>query len=605
MVSQTLLPMPTGMELIYQAQQNFNFSRGENVDLDIKSAVEGIVIKWASICTDVLKVQSTISFAHGQHPTPYVEVDFWNARLKNLENIYDQLRDPRVKKMMLYLECTSSTYLQSFKTLFKDIVAAVVEARNICLYMKPMIKHFSRFEDIDFLDNEPYIKPLAHSVGLLWANCKYYCINTKIVTLLQMIGNLLIEATIKQLDPSSTFQGEADDVYKKMDKCVRLLELFKSAFEIVRANIMSYFKADEEPKPWLFHPRSVFQRLMNFIDRLKLVLSILETNLEFTRLEKVEIGGLRGRGLSFKCLEVFEEFNVIYNVFRNIQYEVLDPGDMSIVEDNETFKTKCLDLDRRLAAIFSQAYDDCFNLDSIFKLLNVIGKLIERPLINAEITCKFPLILDMFNDELNTVKILFDYYVDEQTPIDSYFPPVSGKILWLHKLKLRIRKVGEDFLLIDHPIVKSEEAEYMLKKREQMLVLLETRYEQIFSAWCAEVPSQITKHLNKFVLIKLPNHLIAHNFHDELVAILRETRYLKMLQIENLPPSIEEFYARMEEYNSTLNSVKRIVENYNHLKLHTLKVEYVLIEAEMLHIDEQLEKLIDEFIWVEESMYLF
>lgn len=601
MVSQTLLPMPNGMESIYEAQQKYNFSKGERIDLDIKTAIEGVIIKWAAVCSDVLKQTSQIAFAEGQHPTPFREVEFWNARLKNLENIYDQLRDPRVKKMILYLECTKSTYLNGFKTMFKNIVAAIVEARNICLYMKPMMKHFSRFEDNDFLDNEENIRPLVHCVGMLWANSKYYCSSTKIVTLLQMIGNHLIEASTKQLDPSSIFQGEADDVFKKFEKAVNILELFKSSFEIVRSNLHNYFEIAEEATPWNFHPRSVFQRLMDFIDRLKLVKKILETELEFNKLEKVEIGGLRGRGLSMKCGEIFEEFNVIYNVFRNIQYDVLDPDDKNIQADYELFTQKCLDLDRRLAAIFSQAFDDCYNLDSIFKLINVIGKLIDRPLIRDEVTVKYPFIIEIFNKELDTVKILFDLYTTENAPIDYYNAPVSGYLLWLHKLQERIRKPGEDFLLIEDPIVKTEEAEYMLHKRQQMLDLINDKSSIIFNDWCSKAPDIIWEHTNKTILTRGSNNLINLNFDDELVALLREIRYIKMLQFEPLPEEVDIFYSRNEELVEDIMSAKRIVEYYNHLRTKTLPEEFALIQHEIDMIDTYIEKLTDEMQWTDNS----
>jgi dynein heavy chain len=52
-----------------------------------------------------------------------IEIDFWNSRLKNLESIYDQLRDPRVKSMASVLELTDSVYFPFFKSQFLNIVA--------------------------------------------------------------------------------------------------------------------------------------------------------------------------------------------------------------------------------------------------------------------------------------------------------------------------------------------------------------------------------------------------------------------------------------------------------------------------------------------------
>lgn len=51
-----------------------------------------------------------------------LEIHFWNARLSNLENIYDQLKDERVRKMAVILEKTDSAYFPCFKNLFRNII---------------------------------------------------------------------------------------------------------------------------------------------------------------------------------------------------------------------------------------------------------------------------------------------------------------------------------------------------------------------------------------------------------------------------------------------------------------------------------------------------
>lgn len=100
---QTLLPMPPGIHNIYEVELTCRESGGEAVDLYLKAAIEGIIIKWATQINEILKENSRIAFAEGAHPTPTKEVEFWKDRLKNLESVYDQMRDPRVKKMASYL----------------------------------------------------------------------------------------------------------------------------------------------------------------------------------------------------------------------------------------------------------------------------------------------------------------------------------------------------------------------------------------------------------------------------------------------------------------------------------------------------------------------
>lgn len=573
------------------------------MDLPLKSSIEGIVIRWASIVGDILKQSSTLAFAGGAHPTPKSEIDFWKARLKNLECIYDQLRDPRVKKMIVYLEQTDSSYLPCYKTMFKNVVAGVIEARDICLYLKALEPHIAVFEDLEFLETGDKIKPLVHCVGLLWANSSYYRSSDKIVTLLQEIGNLLIEATDRELDPSSLFQGEADETYEKVNKCIKQLELFQTSFEHVRANLDAYFKEGVEPVPWTFHARNVFQRLMDFVDRLRLVSSILFSALEFNKLEKVEFGGLRGRLLSQKCGEVFEEFKTHYTLFSNIQYDILSPEDREIDADYENFCQKCEDLDRRLAALFEQAYDECQNLEAVFKFLNVMGSLYERPIIHAQVSEKVKEIPDRFNGKLDAIKAAYDQARKYGAPIDKYFPPVAGNLLWLIKLKKRM--AGHFDAYKEQELPETEESRYMLKKREEMWDLIVRDERRIFEDWCVSVPKQIETSLDRTYILRDEKGLLKINMDEALVAALREMRYMRDLEedLEDVVPEAMRLFKRNEELVTVNLRLRRIVEWYNYMKTKTIAVEYALIEPELIGLDEILEKIVSELTWNTDSKF--
>lgn len=64
-----------------------------------------------------------LAFKKTKFPLPIMDIDFYVNRLRNLEGIYSQLRDPRVKRMAHYLEDTRSVYLSCFKTMLTNVVA--------------------------------------------------------------------------------------------------------------------------------------------------------------------------------------------------------------------------------------------------------------------------------------------------------------------------------------------------------------------------------------------------------------------------------------------------------------------------------------------------
>ena len=53
----------------------------------------------------------------------------------------------------------------------------------------------------------------------------------------------------------------------------------------------------------------------------------METTIEFNRLEKIELGGVKGKALSKQVENLFVEFTEFVAVFQNIIYDCLDIKD--------------------------------------------------------------------------------------------------------------------------------------------------------------------------------------------------------------------------------------------------------------------------------------
>lgn len=68
---QTVLPMPVGVENIEEVKQTVIDTNGEICDLYLKSAIEAVVIKWATQINDVLSNDSSEN-ASDTNPTPSV-----------------------------------------------------------------------------------------------------------------------------------------------------------------------------------------------------------------------------------------------------------------------------------------------------------------------------------------------------------------------------------------------------------------------------------------------------------------------------------------------------------------------------------------------------
>lgn len=110
--------------------------------MELKDALESIVLKWCELITEILKQNVSIVFVN-KHPTPLDEIDFWSARYENLENILTQLRTVQMRTVVYVLEKLDSFCISSYKTVFKNLVIALNETRDITLYLNPIVKYFN------------------------------------------------------------------------------------------------------------------------------------------------------------------------------------------------------------------------------------------------------------------------------------------------------------------------------------------------------------------------------------------------------------------------------------------------------------------------------
>lgn len=80
---QTVLPMPVGVEKVHEAERILKETDGEECDLYLKSAIEGVVIKWAALVNDVLVNDCSEKTGNMVNPTPsygesiFHPIDLW------------------------------------------------------------------------------------------------------------------------------------------------------------------------------------------------------------------------------------------------------------------------------------------------------------------------------------------------------------------------------------------------------------------------------------------------------------------------------------------------------------------------------------------------
>ncbi|KAM7382161.1 hypothetical protein PAMA_012837 [Pampus argenteus] len=578
----TLLPLPAGSERVEQVALETD-KRGETVDKSIIHSLESAVIEWSHQICAVLKKDSSEALLEGKNPTPHTELLFWKNRYADLECIYSQLKSSKVKKMEMLLEAVESSYSPAFSNILQDVLAALEEAKDICTYLKPLQRLFEDMESAEFSDVRGQIGPLMHTVCLVWANSRYYNTPARLIVLLQETCNLLIQQAQVYVVPEEVLRGEVSESLLKVQTSLEILQLLRSTYEDRKANLVQYQRNGS--------------------------LDILLTAVDLLKLEKLEIGGVRGRALSQQVQLLHQEFVDTYKSFTEKPYDCLDLRNMEFEEDVREFKLKVDDTDRRLGAVFCQAFDEASGLEHAFKVLDMFGGLLERPLVAEDALARYPLLVSMFDRELDCCKLLYNKHIQiaeelGSPPVNKNMPAVAGGLRWAQELQHRIQGPFSKFRHLSYPCLESAEGARVIQKYEEMMQLLDRYSTGVYETWTETVGDSSQYNLSLPLISRDPaSRLISVNFNPQLASVLREVKYLEARQTEAIPDTAVQIYTTRGQLWQYVANLELTVGRYNKVMHSVIDVEHPLVQGQLRDIDAQLQKAEESLNWNSQGIW--
>ncbi|XP_069511343.1 dynein axonemal heavy chain 17 [Ambystoma mexicanum] len=611
MKGKTLLAMPEHLDRLDTSMDTEPDGPSAFVDTTLLHAIETVIIDWAHQLRDVLSKDSAQPLLDGLNPLPIAEIDFWNVRLVNLEYINEQLLMPKVQKIAEILEKARSSYWPALQNVYKDLDAGLKEAKDIVLYLKPFQTVLNEVEQTEFTQVLPLISGLLYTVCFIWSNSQHYNTPSRIIVLLQEICNSFIELVRTFLGAEEIMkglQGEIEESLAKIQLSLSVMQRLFTTYEYCSSEMHLFFK-DKEVKPWDFPRSLIFARIDGFSNRIKTIEELYLTAVEFLKLEKIEIGGVRGKSLGILIFRIYEEFFELLKIFADCKYDPLDPGQPKFYEDYELFKKKVEDLDKRLGTIFSQGFEDCSSIESAAKLLHMFGPLLERPLLSGDALPKYSALLEMFDKELDSVKVMYDTQLQASEvdgvipPIAKNIAPIAGQLKWALELQQRLQASKQHVDSLKHPVLSGDEAKLVYNKYEEMMALLQKYRETTYSKWQDRVDEESRFNLQQPIIVRDPKtNLISVNFNKELVAVLREVKYLHAQDQKDIPESAGKLFDQSETFQSFVSNLELVAGWYNKIKQTILPVEYPLVKDELDEIDVQLQKAETTLFWDSEGV---
>jgi dynein heavy chain len=572
--------------------------------------LEGAVITWTKQIRHVLKQDPEMLLKEGKNPEPMAELNFWKNKAANLNSIHSQLGMDVLKKVLKFLETNKSTYTTPFSRVQKEVEDAREEANDNVRFLSSLTSKITSLmgDGADFENLDKMFDGILHTILLIWRYSKYYNTPTRMAVLIREICNSVIGQAMKFIDGPSIFgmiaSEESAECYEKLDRTLQICTAFKDSYVFYRDIAAAQSGSSEG---WKMKNDALFVRLDAFRERCRDALDFTRTVMQFLKLERIDIGGTKGKLLSQCVQTILDEFNAAVDTFKAVDYDIMNVGEKQFDHDFFAFRQAVKDLDRRLGSLLAEAFDDLDTIDMRLKLFDNFEGLLERPIIQDQLEKKHKLLLKAYRQDLTTVERTF---VDNKAKVDSglddapiyaNLPPVAGAIYWTRSLRRRIQEPMQKIVVYNHALKSiPEEFREVDKTYENLIKLLEGYEQHRYTEWEHDVEFAKEKLRLRLLRRQEKTGLLRVNFDPALTRLLREVRFFLVFDIE-VPQAAMEMFTRFDTYRKWVGQLEQIVQMYNSVLTELLPVEEPLLEERITKMDQVLSPGLTDLKWKSED----
>ena len=535
----TILPLPPK-----DATSSHSHDARPDFGKDKVHLLENAVVTWTRQIKNILRLEPEQMLKGKQNPGPGSEVEFWEHKAFNLNSIHDQLNAEKIRKVMDVLEATKSTYYPAFDRLCKEVAMARDEANDTLMYIRPANQYF-RLLFNDFSSVNQHFCVIMHVTLLVWKTSRFYNTPSRLVVLIrEMCNDVIRQACNYMNEGEKKWHDEPKDAVERLKKIIEQSLDFKETYFLYR-NKSNKVCPDI---PWKFQSSALFARLDSFLERCHDVLDLMQTLTQFKTLEFVNIGGTKGKTLTSSVHQIFFDFQQCMLLFQEAQYDVMDIDVKQFDEHFHNFRTDVNELERRLASVIIQAFDDSTTILGSFKLLDSFETLLEREIMHAELEHKQADLLKEYLQDMLQVQEIFTNGKNNP-PVSDNGPPHAGAVAWARGLLQRVedpmlRLRGMSKIVLDAD--EGREAE----KMHAVVVKALNEYQRLhIEKWAKDVSNTSEAKLKLPLLRRgdgdLP--LLCVNFDPGLVCLLREVKYFLALGVD-VPAAASVLYDNEEVF---------------------------------------------------------
>ncbi|KAF1784035.1 Dynein heavy chain [Phytophthora cactorum] len=466
----TCLPLPWDQAVMESAAksslQGDAFNSFSGLGKDQVHSLEGCLITWTKQIKNILKQdpEAPLNQRDHTHQGPMEELHFWAAKAKNLNSIFAQLQSDSIRIVLQYLDAA--------------------EANDNKHYLWPLAKWFEQLASAQTLPEiRDLFRPICHSILLIWKSSRFYNTPARLVVLIRQICNEIIRNAVMHLNGEKLFelidQGELEQANSMLQVSLQVCAHFKSVYFDYKAKSVTEVPGNL----WRIQNNALFIRLDAFLERCHDVLELTQTFYQFQKLAQMEIGGTKGKTLTTSVHQIYADFQETLAQMKNVQYDLMDLDAKHFEDDFYAFRSKNKELERRLASVINQAFDDAKTIVGRFKCLDCFEDLLDRQIIKNALERKHTSLIASYASDLHVVQQIFIENW-EHPPISPNLPPFAGAVTWCRGLVEHIKFPMEKLKQISPRIVlEPEDSKEAMKLYTNVMAMLQEHEVQNVKQW--------------------------------------------------------------------------------------------------------------------------
>ncbi|KAM9822995.1 dynein axonemal heavy chain 10-like [Syngnathus typhle] len=545
---------------------------------ELVEELEQCVTSWHTHLSDILE---ELDLKKPESPRPMAEIIFWQERSSILSALTAKLNNPMVKKILLVLTKAQADVVTTMEATVAKLVKYTLEADENVGFLKTLERHFKNLamgEDFSVLLET--IPPLLNSLQVVWLISCHYNRNDRMVPLMERIVWQLSERVAQAIDIHLLFKDDRADAKSMVDSAKEVLELWKSSYYDVRAEIQE----GGTGKRWEFDRRKLFEKTDYMAAICQDLSNVLHNLEEFYNIFCPELKSVTWDPKRFDELQ-----GQVDNLIIPFEEATFDPFNSCKISSwkiiMQNFSSSVYTIEREVIAFIDQSFKTLRSSTAAFEMLVKYKDIRSRPAINNHLMKKTNDVLSQYCKEVDSINEIFEEKRDKPQ-INKNEPPTGGSVRWTHSLFQRIK--GGMLPLLTMPDLLECEMGLLAKNKYLEMAKKVSEYGvKKYKAWMSETERNLPLLLRKPVLVIISKETQRElavpakpdikgqrdrryrvNFPPEIMTIIAETKNLismsfsmpevarnVTLQESNFIRYTEELYKLVNRYNSTLDSL--------------------------------------------------